>query len=91
MPDPVSGREDFLIATAFVRGVGLATGQRLAMSTDGPTMRIHNLSNDTRSAVIRRTQETAGEVQIAVVAQLDAMPYWESESDNWGPDPWPAQ
>lgn len=87
-PDPVEGREDVLVASAFAWGFGAATGRWLVVSTNGPTMRIHDLTNDTRSASINRRQETVREVRIAVAAQLDALPYWEPELDTWGPDPW---
>jgi hypothetical protein len=86
--DPVSGREDFLWAGAFVHGWSEARGLRFAISTDGPTMRLHNLDADTRSANIVRNARTTRDVAVAIRAQLDALPFWGPEEDTWGPDPW---
>lgn len=87
-PDHLSGREDWQYMSALVTGWAVPRGVLTATTTNGRTMRIHNLDADTRSAPIRRGLSTARDVIVAVFAQLDAMPFWEEESDTWGPDPW---
>lgn len=88
MDDVVSGREDYLTAWAYVAGWGEGVGRHTAVSTDGVTLRIHDLTRDTRSAPILRHLRTTRDVLVATKAQLDAIEYWEPESDTWGPDPW---
>ena len=89
LPDPLEGREDFLWAAAFVCRYSEAGGMLMATSTEGRTLRLHNLTANTRSAkIVRAGLTSVGTVKAAVRAQLDAMPFWEPESDNIGPDPW---
>ena len=84
--DPVEGLR---YASGYVQGYAEVTGRRLVTSSNGHTMRIHDLDNDTRSAPIARGElKTTPAVRIAVQAQLDALPYWGPEGDGWGPDPW---
>ena len=88
-PDVLTGREDHLWMAAFAQGYGEAQGILMATSTNGRTMRIHNLSATTRSENIKRCESIDRRtLRIQVRAQLDAMPYWKPESENWGPDPW---
>lgn len=88
--DPLDGREQMTWACGFVRGFAEATGARLALSTNGRTMRIHDLGTDTRSAAIVRSGLTdSRRLLTALRAQLDARPHWIPESDRWGPNPWP--
>lgn len=92
IPDPVSGREDYLIACAFVKGYEEGKPFTMATSTNGRTMQLHNLSANTRSALILRDSlKTKLDVETAVRAQLDAMSFWVGESNEWGRDPWPTQ
>lgn len=89
VPDDSTPKERWEHFSAFAYGWGTARGVRLTTSTDGSSMRIHNLDADTRSAkVVRDRIETVGAAYVAALAQLDALPYWEPESDDWGPDPW---
>ena len=90
LPDELPLAENYRYAAAFMHGYSEATGLRFATSTHGPTIQIHNLSNDTRSAEIdRKDMLSVRRLLIAMRAQLDALPYWEAEADDWGPDPWP--
>lgn len=89
-PDVLTGHEDYHWVMAYVHGWAEAKNLRIAVSTNGATVRLHNLSADTRSAKIsRRNLNTRHDIRVAVQAQLDALPYWDAESDDWGPDPWP--
>jgi|GEM_PF-2808358 len=75
--------------TGLVAGYAEAIGRRLAVSTNGRTMRIHDLGANTRSSPIRRPGlKTKTQLLTAFRAQMDARPFWGSESDGWGPDPW---
>lgn len=90
VPVPMKGREDFLVLAALAIGYGIARDARIATSTNGRTMRLHNLDANTRSAkIVRAGMTTDRAVIVAFQAQMDAMPFWESESDEWGGDPWP--
>lgn len=89
LPDTLAGREDFLYATAYAFGYAEGRDLSLATSTNGRTLRIHDLRRNTRSATILRAGlDTPSKVRVAVLAQLDGLEYWQAESEQWGADPW---
>jgi len=89
IPDPISGREDFLLLSAMAAGWNRIGGALLATSTNGRTMRLHNMTANTRSPrIIRHGLLTERDVVVCFNAHMDAMPFWEQESDDWGADPY---
>ena len=86
---PLNAREVWYYASAFVDGYSQGSGLRIAATTNGPEMRLHDLANDTQSPLIVRPKEsTTREMWTMLIAHLDARLFWEPESDTWGPDPW---
>jgi hypothetical protein len=90
VPNPVEPPRDLDWIAGYCEGYAEAKGIRMAVSTTGPIIQMHNLTTDTCSAKIHRVVLTDMKALVtAVRAQIDAMPYWQPEYEDWGPDPWP--
>ena len=84
----LSSREAWMFFLALSKGYAYGAGIELAASTNGRTMRLHDLSNDTRSPKIARERDyTEGEVLSVFLSQIGHLSVWEPESDEWGPEP----
>lgn len=88
---PLPPPQDLRWLTGLAMGWGLATGREMAVTCNGPTMRLHDLTNDRRSPVIARGGKWNEEALMQCFRfHIEHIDHWIPESDNWGPDPWHA-
>lgn len=80
-----SALQEMHYAQAFVHGYGQAAELDLTISTNGPTMQLHNLSPEapTNSAVMRRGARGVRALRTMLMAQLDAIEFWHEDTRQW--------
>lgn len=64
-------------------GYGLGAGRLIVATTNGTTMRLHDVERETRSPAVDRSVPGADRAR-ALLATIDD---WELEPDGWGANP----
>ena len=83
--------EAWRVFCALAHAHQIATGVRIATSTNGATMRLHDVDAGARSPKIRHGPWDEKELVTCFRLHVTRRKSWEPESTTWGPDPYHSQ